>query len=98
MVAATEYAPTLYQTLLSPYSLLNIVAVMKAVAVCPDGKELRPERSGRISLTEYFSPLTREAIMAAENASDTSILPHELRLLIPAAFIPTITAAGAYCR
>ena len=42
--------------------------------------------------------LTVPAIMAAENASLTSIRPHELLLLYPEAFIPTITAAGAYCR
>ena len=45
-----------------------------------------------------MSELTAMAISPTEKASDVSIRPHELRLRTPAAFMPTITAAGAYCR
>ena len=48
---------------------------MKAVAVCPEGKELRVEPSGRITLQEYLSELTAVAISAAEKASETSMRP-----------------------
>ena len=34
---ATVYAPIPIHGLLPPYSLVSIVAVMKAVAVCPEG-------------------------------------------------------------
>ena len=37
-------------------------------------------------------------VRAAEKASDTTILPHELRPSTPNAFSPTITASGEYCR
>ena len=36
---------------LCPYSLLNMVAVINAVAVCPEGKEWRLEPSGRSTLS-----------------------------------------------
>lgn len=78
--------------------MCSIVAVMKAVAVCPEGNELRDDPSGRITRQEYLSELTAMAISPTEKASDVSIRPHELRLRTPAAFMPTITAAGAYCR
>lgn len=71
---------------------------MNAVAVWPEGKELYRLPSGRRRPTEYLMPLTAPAMMAAEKASLTSIRPHELLLSYPHAFIPTITAAGAYCR
>ena len=45
-----------------PYSLCRIVAPTKAVAVCPEGHELRVEPSGRISLAVYLMPLTKAAI------------------------------------
>ena len=86
----------LYHGLRWPYSLWSIVAVMKAVAVCPEGKELRDEPSGRITRQEYFNELTPTAIRPAEKASETSMRPHELRPLTPKAFMPTITPAGAY--
>ena len=88
----------LYHGLRCPYSLWSIVAVMKTVAVCPEGNELRVEPSGRITRNEYFSELTAAAISPTENASETSMRPQELRPLTPKAFMPSITAAGAYCR
>ena len=48
---------------------------MKAVAACPDGKELRVEPSGRSAHTEYLSELTMAAIKAAEKALETIIRP-----------------------
>ncbi|WP_290098641.1 hypothetical protein [uncultured Alistipes sp.] len=48
---------------------------MKAVAACPDGKELRVEPSGRSARTEYLSELTMAAIKAAEKALETIIRP-----------------------
>ncbi|WP_337439553.1 hypothetical protein [Alistipes sp.] len=75
----------------------SIVAAMKAVAVCPEGKELRVEPSGRITLQEYLSELTAVAISAAEKASETSMRPHKLRLRTPKAFIPNMVAMGRYC-
>ena len=88
----------LYHGLRCPYSLCSIVAVIKAVAVWPEGNELRVEPSGRITRKEYFSELTAAAISPAEKASETSMRPHELRLSMPQTFIPTSRAAGAYCR
>lgn len=76
----------------------SIVAIMKAVAVWPEGKELRVDPSGRITRQEYLSELTAMAITPAEKASETSIRPHELRLSTPQAFNPTIATAGMYCR
>ena len=87
----------LYQGLRWPYSLWSIVAVMKAVAVCPEGKELRVEPSGRMTRHEYLSELTAMAISPAEKASETSMRPHELRLWTPQAFMATMAPAGAYC-
>jgi len=52
---------------------------MKAVAVCPEGKELRDDPSGRITRQEYLSELTPMAMSPAEKASETSMRPHELR-------------------
>jgi hypothetical protein len=57
-----------------------MVADMKAVAVCPDGNEFRWLPSGLRRLMEYLTALTAVAIVATENASETIILPHELRL------------------
>ncbi|WP_300923497.1 hypothetical protein, partial [uncultured Alistipes sp.] len=71
---------------------------MKAVAACPDGKELRVEPSGRSARTEYLSELTMAAIKAAEKALETIIRPQELRLLTPQAFNPQANAKGAYWR
>ena len=88
----------LYHGLRWPSSLWSIVAVMKAVAVWPGGKELRVEPSGRMTLQLYLSELTAMAISAAEKASDVSMRPHELRLSTPQAFRPSISPAGAYCR
>ena len=95
--AATVYPPMLNHWLLQPYSLCSIAAVMNAVAVCPDGNEFLAEPSGLGLLTEYFSPLTSPAMIAPEKASETSILPHEVRPSYPAAFSPTRTTAGTYC-
>ena len=53
---------------------------MKAVAVCPDGKELCLLPSGLRRPTEYFTPFTAALITATDRASEVSILPHELRL------------------
>ena len=99
MHVAMVYPPILYHGLLvRPYSLCSIVAAIKAVAVCPEGNELLPEPSGRGWFTVYLRPLTINAINPAENASETNILPHELRLSTPATFNPNISAMGAYCR
>ena len=38
VAVATAYPPMLYQGLRCPYSLWSMVAVMKAVAVCPEGR------------------------------------------------------------
>ncbi len=78
--------------------MVSIVAVIKAVAVCPEGNDRVLEPSGRRTCTLSFSPLVTAAITATEKASDTSILPHEERPRTPAAFSPTITTAGEYCR
>ena len=86
----------LYRGLRWPYSLWSIVAAMKAVAVCPEGKELRDDPSGRITRQEYLSELTPMAMSPAEKASETSMRPHELRPLTPQAFRATIAPAGAY--
>ena len=75
-----------------------MVAVMKAVAVCPEGKEWLFEPSGRVTWVVCLSVLTTLPINKAENASDASMRPHELRLSTPPIFIPSITAAGRYCR
>lgn len=69
---------------------------LKAVAVCPEGKELRDDPSGRITRQEYLSELTPMAMSPAEKASETSMRPHELRPLTPQAFRATIAPAGAY--
>ena len=66
--------------------------------ICPDGKEWLLEPSGRITLEVVFNELTAAAMRATEKASEASILPHELRPSTPPAFIPSITAAGRYCR
>ena len=71
---------------------------MKAVAVWPEGKELRDDPSGRITRQEYLSELTAMAINPAEKASEVSMRPQELRPCTPKAFMPSITAAGAYCK
>jgi len=86
----------LYHGLRWPYYLWSIVAAMKAVAVCPEGKELRDDPSGRITRQEYLSELTPMAMSPAEKASETSMRPHELRPLTPQAFRATIAPAGAY--
>ena len=83
--------------LLCPYSLVSMVAVMKAVAVWPDGNEWLSAPSGRITLVVCFSPFTTPPMMAAEKASDTSMRPHELRPFTPAVFSPSSTAAGTSC-
>ena len=49
---------------------------MKAVAVCPEGKELEVEPSGRSSAAEYLIPLTKAAINTAEKALLASKRPH----------------------
>ena len=87
----------LYHGLRWPYSLWSIVAVMKTVAVWPEGKELRDEPSGRITRHEYLSELTAMAISPAEKASETSMRPQELRPRTPQAFRASIAPAGAYC-
>lgn len=84
--------------LLYPYSLVSIVAVIKAVAVWPEGNERRLEPSGRSTCSPSLIPLVTAAMMATEKASDTSMRPHDDRLRTPAAFRPTITTAGEYCR
>ena len=71
---------------------------MKAVAVCPDGNELWRLLSGRRRLTLYLMELTKVATDAVENADETIILPHELRLSQPNALSPIISAAGEYWR
>ncbi len=81
-----------------PYSLCSMVAVMKAVAECPDGNEWRFDPSGRITLTVCFRVLTAIAISEAENASETSIRPQELLPCMPPIFSPSMAMAGAYCR
>lgn len=98
VAVAAVYAPKLNHGLLHPYSLCIMVATIKAVAVCPEGKELFELPSGRGLRTVYFMPFTRPAMIAAENASDTSMRPHWVRLSYPDTFIPTIAMAGAYCR
>ena len=98
VAVATVYPPMLIHGLICPYSLCSIVAHINAVAVCPDGKERLFEPSGRFSFTVCFSVFTTLAIKAIEKASDTAILPHELRPSTPRAFIPSITAAGEYWR
>ena len=75
-----------------------MVAVMNAVAVWPEGKERSFEPSGRITWVVCFKVFTTLPIKRAEKASETIILPHELRPFTPATFIPSMTAAGAYCR
>ena len=45
---------------------------MNAVAVCPDGNELRVLPSGRSLLTLYFIPFTAMDMIPAENASAPS--------------------------
>ena len=52
------YAPIPIHGLLCPYSLLNIVAVINAVAVCPDGKECLSEPSRRPTFIVRFSVFT----------------------------------------
>ena len=96
VAVAAAYPPMLYQGLRCPYSLCNMVAVMKAVAVCPEGKEFRAEPSGRFTRQVYLSELTAMAINPVENASETSIRPQELRLWTPQAFSASIAPAGAY--
>ena len=88
----------LNQGLRRPYSLCRIVAAMKAVAACPDGKELRVDPSGRSTCTVYFNVLTVAAISPAAKAFETIMRPHELRLRTPQAFIPQVSARGPYCR
>ncbi|MFR6416067.1 MAG: hypothetical protein ACLUNS_10445 [Alistipes shahii] len=52
------------------------MAVMKAVAVCPEGKELRDEPSGRITRQEYFSELTADGHQARrEGVGDQHAAP-----------------------
>ena len=77
---ATAYPPKLNHGLLHPYSSCSMAASMKAVAVWPEGKELRELPSGRIRATEYLIPFTAAAITATENASETAIRPHEVLL------------------
>ncbi len=98
VAVATVYALMPIHGLLCPYSFVSIVAVINAVAVCPEGKEWLLEPSGRTICVVLFNVLTTDAIATAENASDTSILFQELRPFTPAAFSPNIKAAGAYCR
>ena len=95
---AIAYPPKLNQGLRQPYSSCNMAAIMKLVAVCPEGKELLEVPSGRGLAAEYFIPLTAIVMMAAENASETAMRPQEVRLSYPPAFNPSSTAAGAYCR
>lgn len=70
---------------------------MKLVAVCPEGKELSDVPSGRGLRTVYFTPFTTAVMTATEKASETAILPHELRLSYPHILSPSVRAAGAYC-
>ena len=98
VTAAAVYPPMLSHGSFHPYSLCSIVAVRKAVAVWPDGKELRRLPSGRIRAMEYFIPFTVPAIIAAEKASLTNIRPHSLLPSYPLIFRPSITPAGAYWR
>ena len=71
---------------------------MKAVAECPEGKELREEPSGRITSAVFLIMFTALAINMAEKASETTILPQELRFSTPASFIPNVAAKGRYCK
>ena len=97
VAVATLYAPMPIHGLLCPYSLLSMVAVINAVAVCPEGNECRFEPSGRSTFVVCFKVFTVASISSAEKASETSSLPHELRLCTPEAFRPSMATAGAYC-
>src|SRR5690606_26630222 len=56
--------PILYAGFTIPYSLCKKLALVKAIEVCPDGKELLLEPSGRSTLAVYFIVLTRIPIIA----------------------------------
>ena len=70
-----------------------MVANMKLVAVCPLGNELYEVPSGLGLQTVYFIPLTAAVIMAAENASDTNMRPHELVCEYPGRTFSSISTA-----
>ena len=97
VAVAMVYAPTLTHGEMCPYSLDSIVAVIKAVAVCPEGKLCLLLPSGRVTLVVYLSPCTTPVIKVMVIASLIIILPHEDLLGTPAAFKPSMTAAGAIC-
>ena len=80
-----------------PYSLLSMVAVMKAVAVWPEGKEWLSLPSGRSTLDVSLMLSTTLPMMAAESAPDAIMRLHELRLSTPAVLRPIITRPGRNC-
>ena len=77
-----------------PYSLCSMVAVMKAVAVCPEGKEFRAEPSGRFTRQVYLSELTAMAIKPCGECVRDEHPAQELRLWTPQAFSASIAPAG----
>ena len=56
-----------------------MVAVIKAVAVCPDGKLWRLLPSGRVTWVLRLRPSTVRPIVPTVNMSLSIMRPHELR-------------------
>ena len=81
----------------SPYSLCSIDALTKAVAVWPDGHELRVLPSGRISCAVYLMELTKPAMMAYDMAVEARNRHVSLRPSTPAKLSPAASTAGANC-
>ena len=88
VVAAIPYPATLIQGLIvSPYSLCNICAAMKAVAVCPEGYELKALPSGRSLFMICLVGRAMRFMMAIDPISAVIIRRQSLRPSTPKAFI-----------
>ena len=96
-LVAIAYPPKPIQGYFHPNSFCTRVAVMNAVAVCPDGKALLAEASGRGRHMVYFIPLTSPAVIAEAKAAEVIMLPQVERPCTPQAFISTSAAPGEYC-
>ena len=91
---AGKKAATPIHELLGPYSLYRRQAEVKAVAVCPEGKDRKSEPSGLSTPANDLKEQIVIHISANEKTVDINIGFHWLRLFIPANFIPNMITTG----
>jgi len=78
--------------------LYNKHADVKAVAVCPEGKDSKSDPSGLNTPANDLIEETVITINANEKTVATNICVQLLRLFIPAIFNPNIIVSGRYGR